>query len=62
MTRWCGSRRISRSATRWSTARAISAMSTAITRPPSRYQARLTDVAQLLIDGIDGRGRLPPDL
>ena len=32
MTRWCGSRRISRSAIRWSTGRAISAISTAITR------------------------------
>jgi D-amino-acid dehydrogenase len=32
-TRWCGSLRNSRSAIRWSTGRAISAMSTAITRP-----------------------------
>jgi len=33
MTRWCGSRRIFRRAIRWSTAREISAMSTAITPP-----------------------------
>jgi hypothetical protein len=47
MTRWCASRRISRSAIRWSTGRAISAISTAITPPPMRYtEARMTEVAR----------------
>ena len=42
------------SAIRWSTGRAISAISTAITPPPMRYtEARLTEVARLLLDGID---------
>ena len=42
------------SATRWSTGRAISATSTAITRPPQRYtEARLTAAAAALMDGLD---------
>jgi topoisomerase-4 subunit A len=54
MTRWCASRRISRSAIRWSTGRATSATSTAITPAAMRYtEARMTDVAALLLEGID---------
>ena len=53
-TRSCAWRRISRSAIRSSTGRAISATSTAITPPPMRYtEARLTEVARLLLEGID---------
>jgi topoisomerase-4 subunit A len=49
---------------RSSTGRATSAISTAITPPPMRYtEARMTEVATLLLDGIDRkRHRLPPDL
>jgi topoisomerase-4 subunit A len=54
MTRWCAWRRTLPSATRSSTARAISAISTAITPPPMRYtEARMTEVARLLLDGIE---------
>ena len=57
MTPWCVSRRISPRAIRWSTARAISAISTAIIRPPTVTPKRgMTDVARLLLEGIDEDG------
>ena len=53
-TRWCAWRRTSPCATRWSTARATSATSTAITPPPrATPRARLTDGRRLLLEGID---------
>ena len=54
MTRWCASRRISPRAIRWSTGRAISAISTATRAAAYRYtEARMTAVARLLLEGID---------
>ena len=54
MTRWCASRRISPRAIRSSTGRAISAISTAIRRAAYRYtEARMTEVARSLLEGID---------
>ncbi len=54
MTPWCASPRISPSAIRWSMGKAISAISTAINAAAYRYtEARMTEVARLLLDGID---------
>ena len=54
MTRWSGSRRISPRAIRWSTGRAISAISMATAPPPIATPKRgMTDVARLLLEGID---------
>ncbi len=54
MTRWRVWHRISTSAIRWSTVRAISATSTATIPPPTRYtEARLTLVAEALLDGLN---------
>ena len=53
-TPWCAWPRTSPSAIRWSTARATSATSTAITpRPCATPSAKLTEAATLLLDGID---------
>ena len=53
MTRWSVSPRIFRSATRLSTDRGISAISTAITRRRCATPSRLSAVAQAMLDGID---------
>ena len=54
MTPWCAWLRISPRAIRWSTARAISAISTAITRPRCATPRRGSRTSpRLLLDGID---------
>ena len=69
MTRWCGwpiGFFYSRAIHRWSTARAISATSTAIMPRPIALHRSADDRcrARLLLEGIDARtrGRVPPQL
>jgi DNA gyrase subunit A len=62
-TPWCAWRRTSRCATRWSTATATSARSTATPRPPALHRVPLAPLAdELLRESSAEDGRLPAQL